>query len=210
MGKTIIKLTKDKVDAIDLTHLIEYIAWSPEHAKYFMAPAGNEIYKLLAYISKKLGAGGDGEEPVTVSDVGTLRGSSALALSYNDKVQVMTYDTTNHIMKADGTKTITFRPNVVRKIVSGQAVVSKIAESMVVVLDIDPHDGIEEAKFVTKLQQYGFKGLLVVDNIKISAAMQTFWDNVPASLKKVDVTSMGHWVGTGIIVFDPSTIDVVV
>jgi hypothetical protein len=201
-GNTI-KLTKDKVDAIDLGHLVEYISWSPEHAHYFTAPAGKEIYKLLAYISKKLAGG-------VVSDVGTFRGSSALALSYNENVQVDTFDTTNHIMKVDGTKTITYRTNISRKIVSGQAVISKIAESLVVVLDIDPHDGVEEAKFVTKLMQYGFKGLLVVDNIKIGIGMQAFWDNVPATLKKIDVTSLGHWVGTGIIVFDPKTLDVVV
>lgn len=197
-----INLKKTVVDEISLEVLSEYIAWVPDFAKYFILPAGQEIYKLLAAISKQLPA------EAVVSDVGTFVGSSALALSYNSDVHVMTYDVTNHIMKADGTKTITFRPNIARKIVSGQAVISKIAESLVVMLDIDPHDGIEEAKFVHKLKQLGFKGLLVVDNININDAMNNFWQNVPQELKKVDVTSVGHWVGTGIIVFDPSTIDI--
>lgn len=198
-----IDIRKSVIDAINLDSLVEYITWAPHFAKYFVLQGGQEIYKLLAAISNQL------PDDSHVSDVGTFIGSSALALSFNEKVQVMTYDTTNHIMKSDGTKTIAFRPNIKRTIVSGQAVISKIAESLVVMLDIDPHDGIEEAKFINKLRHLGFKGLLVVDNININSAMKTFWQNVPKDLKKIDVTDIGHWVGTGIIVFDPDTIDII-
>jgi predicted O-methyltransferase YrrM len=199
----LIRLSKESVNRVNLEHLVEYVEWSPEHAKYFLAAAGQEIYKLLTAISLQL-------DPCEVTDVGTHVGCSALALSANENVKVLTCDIVNHIMKTDGTKTIAFRPNITRKILSGQAIVSKIAQGMLVMIDIDPHNGVEELKFIHKLQQQGFKGLLVLDNIHIGPAMKACWDNVPANLKKIDVTSIGHWAGAGIIVFDPTTIDVVV
>jgi hypothetical protein len=38
--------------------------------------------------------------------------------------------------------------------------------------------------------------------------MKDFWNTIPENLTKYDVTDIGHWTGTGIIVFDPNTYDI--
>lgn len=201
--KTIV-LDKAELDSLSLDMLMQYISFSQEHVKFFLAPSGKEVYKLLASVSKQLDIG------AVVSDIGTFIGSSALALSFNDGVKVHTYDPVNHIPSAQHVTTILSRMNIKRTVVSGQALISKIAESTVVFLDIDPHNGIEETKIMTKLKELGFKGLLIVDNINCNKHMKHFWASVPKDLKKIDVTHIGHWIGTGIIVYDPNVIDVIV
>jgi predicted O-methyltransferase YrrM len=204
MVQKVIVLNRKEVDSLPLDMLTQYISFSQEHVKFFLAPSGKEVYKLLASVSKQLDIG------TVVSDIGTYIGSSALALSFNDGIKVHTYDPVSHIPSAQHVSTILSRMNIKRTVVSGQALISKIAESMVVFLDIDPHDGIEETKIMNKLIDLGFKGLLIVDNINCNKRMKHFWETVPKDMKKIDVTHIGHWIGTGIIVYDPNVIDVIV
>ena len=53
-----------------------------------------------------------------------------------------------------------------------------------------------------------YAGMVLCDDIHISQDMKNFWNDVP--LKKIDVTKYGHVTGTGIIVFDPTVVDVIV
>lgn len=193
-------LSKDKIDGTDLSSLHQYLEWNPQFLQFFSQKAGQEPYKLLGYISVQL----DG----VITDIGTQFGSSALALSLNNKVSVETYDKFKHIPDNNQIATIVNKPNIKYKILSAQTILSKIAESTVVYLDINTQDGTEEIKIIRQLEELNFKGLLIIDDIKLNKVMESVWSNVPKHLKKIDVTEFGHWSGTGIVVYNPQHIDV--
>ncbi len=200
---TVITLDKDAIQEIDLTPLSHHLDWKPEAKGFFLSDAGREHYKLLAYLSKYVS--GD------IVDIGTYWGASALALSYNDDVRVLTFDIVRNIPQFDPKIPITTplsRNNIKMYVASGQSVIAKISKCQFACLDIDPHDGIRETDFVNRLINHDFKGILLVDDINVNKEMRLFWENLPSNLKKLDVTHLGHASGTGIIVFDPSFIDV--
>jgi hypothetical protein len=202
-----IPLHKEAIDKIDLSPLTHHLSWNPQAKQFFLGDAGQEHYKLLAYLSQHIA----GE----VFDIGTLFGASALALSINDNSKVLTFDRTRFIPEVDPQNPATAslvtplsRPNIKMYVASGQAVIPRIAQSPLVVLDVDPHDGFQETDFVERLVRHDFKGILVVNDINLNKEMRWFWENIPHQLKKLDATHLGHHTGTGIIVFDPSFIDV--
>jgi hypothetical protein len=195
-----IPLDTTAISNIDLGDLSQYLNWNPTAKEYFLSNAGQEHYQLIAYLSQQI----SGE----VADVGTLFGASALALSINDKSLVYTFDIVRCIPDGNDLKTPLSRPNIKFYVAKGQAVIAKLAQCKLVILDVDPHDGNQETDIVNRLINHDFKGLLVVDDIHLNKGMKHFWDNIPTTLKKVDVTHIGHNTGTGIIIFDPSFIDV--
>lgn len=198
-----IVLSKEWIEDIDLSPLFKYLSWTPEYLKYFQQSAGQEAFKLLGYISKHCEG--------VATDIGTQYGSSALALSLNTDLHVDTYDkfkVVPSINPSDQVSSIEHKSNITYRILSGQSVMSKIAKSTVVYLDINTNDGIEEAKIISQLLQLEFKGILILDDIHLNDVMKNVWSNVPNKLKKIDATAFGHWSGTGIIVYDPSFLDV--
>ena len=195
-----IVLNKERIDDIDLSSLHQYLALNPQYLQFFTQKAGQEAYKLLGYISKHSNG--------VITDIGTQFGSSALALSLNDQVTVETYDKLKHIPDNNQVQTVVNKPNIKYKVLSAQTILSKIAESTVVYLDINTNDGSEELKIINKLEELKFKGLLIIDDIKLNTVMENVWNSVPKHLKKIDVTEFGHWSGTGIVVYNPQYIDV--
>jgi predicted O-methyltransferase YrrM len=188
------------VNMINLIPSLKYISWH-ENKQYFNQPGGAEHYKLLAYIAMQM------PKNSIIVDLGTFYGSSAIALSYNPEIEVHTYDIVDLIPK-DVKPTLNDIPNVKRYIKDCKECISSFKDNLVIVLDVDPHDGIQEKQVIQALVEIGYKGLVVCDDINLNQGMRDFWDSV--SLKKHDVTKYGHWTGTGVIVFDPQTIDVLV
>jgi len=161
-----------------------------EYVQYYSQPEGQEHYRLLEQIVQ-------GKRGVVV-DLGTLYGLSALALSRNPYVEVWSYDIVNHI-PADAP--IRLIPNISFRIKNGlEAIPDFVHRTDLIVLDIDPHDGIQEKQCVELLLEYGYRGMLICDDIHLNASMQKWWDAV--DLPKEDVTSRGHHSGTGIIHFN--------
>jgi predicted O-methyltransferase YrrM len=195
-----ITLTKAEVDAIDLTHLAHFLQWNPTYQQYFVQEAGKEPFKLIAFLSKKIGG--------VAMDMGTLFGSSALALSYNDSTQVMTLDTRKHIPDTQDVVTPLNRPNIRMLVASCQAVLPHASSADFIVLDIDINLKTEILKVINELLYYNFRGILVLDNIHVNQNMEYVWQNIPATVKKIDVSTIGHHTGTGILVYDPSHIDI--
>lgn len=195
-----IVVSKERVDDIDLSSLHQFLAWNPQYLQFFSQNAGQEAYKLLGYISM--------HSHGVITDIGTQFGSSALALSLNNQVNVETYDKFKHIPDNAQVQTITNRPNIKYKILSAQSIISKIAESTVVYLDINTENGNEEIKIINKLLELDYQGILIIDDIKLNKAMEHVWNSVPKQLKKLDVSEYGHWSGTGIVVYNPDNIDV--
>lgn len=193
----IIQINKQLVDSIDLTSLLNYIDWN-DNSKYFDLEAGKEHYKLIAYLATQI----TGKQYI---DIGTYFGFSALALSLDDNHQVVTYDVCDWIPD-NQTSTVKNKTNIEMKLmncVNDMDIVSKVD---LIILDIDPHDGVEEQVIIKALEENGFSGILLLDDIHLNKDMQMFWDNI--TQKKYDLTTVGHWSGTGALIFDPSRFDI--
>ena len=59
------------------------------------------------------------------------------------------------------------------------------------------HNGEDEMRILKKLYDMKYMGLLLFDDIVAFEKMRVFWNTV--QYKKHDITSVGHWSGTGII-----------
>ena len=77
VSKKTIKLDKDEIKSLDVSHL----AKQSLNANDWLT-AGQSEYRLYAWLSKQF-------NNTTILDVGTRTGGSALALSYNEKNNVI-------------------------------------------------------------------------------------------------------------------------
>jgi len=196
MSKTI-ELSKEAVDAWDLTGVVKYASWC-KNAQYFNREGGKEHYRLIGYLAHQIG----GEFFV---DIGTYMGLSALALSTVGK-KVVTYDVCDWIPDPDVEKlTVKTKDNVEFRIANCLHDMDELAKSDFIVLDIDPHDGGLEPVIMDALDKHGFKGVLFLDDIGLNADMKLFWNGI--TQKKYDATKYGHWSGSGVVVYDPSRFD---
>jgi hypothetical protein len=164
----------------------------PERVAYLHDPPGREPYKLLAFLSTLA------REGPTV-DIGTLHGSSALALSYGSS-HVVSYDVARLHRFPDHWRSVEFvLGNVLIPGPARDRFVELAARSRLVSLDVDPHDGEQERVFVALLGESRFRGCLVLDDIHLNPPMRRFWDAI--ELPKIDLTACGHTTGTGCVLF---------
>lgn len=150
-----------------------------------------EHYKLLSYFSNLF----EGE---IILDLGTRDGLSALVLSKNQKNKVVTYD-----LLPKPSEMISFEhliPNCEFKQMNVFDENEEIIKSSkLMFLDLDPHDGIQEKKFIEWLEKINYDGLIICDDIEWFPAMSRWWNELKQS--KYNVTKYGHGSGTGIIDF---------
>jgi hypothetical protein len=193
----ILKLpSTEELNQLEITDLFPYVMHF-ENKKYFDLPAGTEHYRLLAYVSLQFNRH-------TFLDVGTHVGMSALALAYNRTCKVITYDLVDKfqtpLLSARNRSNIEFK---VENILDKDSM-SIPSDCSCILLDTN-HEGQFEALFYAALQKAGYRGLLLLDDIYLNAEMKLFWNSI--AHKKVDLTHLGHWSGTGAVVFDPTFID---
>lgn len=169
----------------------------PIDAGEFYGRPGQQHYRLLSFLAAQF----TGQ---TILDIGTHKGSSALALSTNPANEVISFDIQRKVPLYD-------LPNVSFELANlWDPAVRKHWESTIlgaamIVLDIDPHDGPMELEFYEWLKAKNYKGLLVCDDIWYFKGMRdNFWFQVPTE-HKLDITPLGHWSGTGIIAFEPQS-----
>lgn len=175
------KPTKEQVDSIDLSIFKDRLSeW--RDLDFINSEPGKEHYKLLAYISTQF-------DNVLFTEVGTLDGCGALALSYNPTNKVQTFDISHSgvYCKVD--------ERVERKLVY-DGFVRECLKSPVIFYDTD-HNGILERQFLLDLYANGYKGMIIFDDIYLNEPMEEFWNSLQA--KKEDWTDIGHWSGTGIV-----------
>lgn len=152
-----------------------------------------EHYKLLTYLTKSI----DG---ITIIDAGTSQGHSCLALAQNEKNKVITYDIFDkHFSFFESHKNIEFKK---MDINNESPIIIKSAK--IILLDIDPHDGIQEIKFTNYLKEIGYKGYVICDDINLNQPMRNWWNSI--DIEKYDVTDIGHGTGTGIINYNDEKI----
>ena len=173
------------VTAINLRPLSRHAACD-EYRSYFLDTGLREHYQLLACLSTRF-------QDAHLFDIGTLKGYSALALSYNPHNRVISYDIDDHksVHHAEQLSNIEYR-------IGNALDAPELLSSALIFLDTE-HDGSFEAEVYYQLKQNGYKGLLVLDDIYLNDAMKRFWHNI--DLPREDVTDLGHWSGTGIVDF---------
>lgn len=176
-------LTQEELDTIKNVNLAfakNYV----NDAHYAQMTADREHYRLLAYLSSRM-------SNCTVYDIGTYRGLSAIALSANTTNQVVSYDIVDYVQCS--------KPDNVEFRIGDCYQDSELLKSPLISLDVDPHDGVFEPKFIQYLQDNNYHGILVLDDIHLNESMNNFWNQVTQT--KFDLTEYGHYSGTGLVVF---------
>ena len=184
----------ETLNNLDMDGLLRYINKVDESD--FMGNAGKEHYRLLAWLSHQW----DGE---TLIDIGTHKGSSSVALSHNERNRVLSFDIENRVNpslpKRDNVDYILH--DLMEEGDTPSEWMTEVLRSPLILLDIDPHEGTRELKFVKYLSDHKYSGILICDDVHHFEDMKNnFWSKVDTS-KKYDVTHLGHWSGTGVVDF---------
>lgn len=181
-------LTNLDLDKLDLSSIIRHINLK-EYQSYINAPSGQEHYRLLAWISLRY-------TNVNIFDIGTYLGCSSIALGYNINNKVISYDI------IDNKKLISHPNNCIYEIGDFRQD-DNILLSPCILIDVDPHDGIQEEIFHNFFIDNNYKGLVIWDDIYLSKNMTMWWNSIKEtdSIHKIDLTNLGHWSGTGAIVY---------
>jgi hypothetical protein len=192
MGVDSVTIDRVSIAAEDISHLGPYVTpW--KDSSIFWDPSGRQHYKLLANIARQFPEGS------VFTDLGTHLGYSALALSTVPSNKVITYDICDCIGAASPSPKT--KPNIVFNVKNCLDDMDTVAESQLIYLDVDPHDGIQEVAIFEELEKRGYKGVVILDDIHFNSAMEQFWQGITQS--KWDISHVGHYSGTGIVSFAP-------
>ena len=180
-----IKLDKDAIKSLDISHLA---AQSLNQNDWLTA--GQSEYRLYAWLSTQF-------NNTTILDVGTRTGGSALALSYNETNKVMSYD-----LQEQGASSGINKDNIQFNIKDFRDDETLDFDNIsIIMLDVDPHDGVQEEEMFEWLEDKGWKGLVLLDDIGPQwPEIEDFWNRI--TYPKINVTEVGHMSGTGLVNFD--------
>lgn len=165
----------------------------------FHKSPGIQHYKLLAYLSSLF-------NDVTIIEIGTHVGESAVALSYNKNNVIYTFDIIDKI--SQDKKQINNIKFIIGDVMINNEIRDKwkdiILSSKFIFLDVDPHNGIMEYDFYLFLKENNYDGFVVCDDIWYFKEMRdNFWYKIPNEYR-YDISHLGHWSGTGILTFNKS------
>jgi hypothetical protein len=155
---------------------------------------GEEHYILLSRFSALF-------DHQTILDVGTYKGLSALALSYNKLSTVISHDIKHNVIVDNMPENIELRICSDKTRIFNFDDFSKVK---LILLDIDPHDGIQEQKYLDMLLSVRYNGYVLLDDIHLHSVMENFWNSIEVGggiTEKRDLTNVGHWSGTGLLCF---------
>lgn len=159
----------------------------------FYGPPGKEHYRLLSHMSRQF-------NNRVIIDIGTHKGSSALALSVNPTNTIYSFDI-KHSSPMEDLSNVQFEIADLWTPSIRDAWEQRILGSAMIVLDIDPHHGGQEYELYLWLKKKDYKGLLLCDDIFFFKGMRdNFWYRIP-NREKLDITFLGHWSGTGVVSF---------
>lgn len=185
-----IKINKEDVKNMDLSSISHYQIIDGAD----FSEAGIEAYKLYAYLSTLIDNG-------KIIEVGTRYGRSAVALAFNPTNEVLSFD-----ILEQGASQIK-RDNISFKIENFMEASIDWDGVDIIMIDVDPHDGIKEREFMDFLTSKNWEGLLVLDDILPNwpvmlpgadpVAMNDWWNSLEG--EKFDVSDIGHFSGTGIL-----------
>lgn len=184
-----ITINKQTVINKDITHLKEYYLYQAGNdLRNFDLPAGETEFKLYAYMSEQI-------NNKIILDIGTRHGGSAIALSNNPKNHVISYDIVSwdsHVhLKKD---------NITLKICDFmQDIEIDYSKVDLIMIDVDPHDGLQEPIMINHLISLGWEGIILLDDISetLWPEINKMWNSLP--YEKYDLTDIGHMSGTGLV-----------
>lgn len=186
-----IEINKLKVLSKDLSSIYSYANYSNNADYYqFIDTYQSSIHalKLYAYLSEQV-------NDSVILDIGTKCGNSAVALSFNEKNKVISYD----LVDAWGYLENIKKENITFKI--GNFMEDNFInyeDVSIILIDVDPHDGKQEPPMIEFLEKNNWSGLILLDDIKWEfEELRKMWDNF--NYEKYDLTDIGHFSGTGLI-----------
>ncbi len=164
----------------------------------FFDVCGQQHYRLLSHLSTLF-------DNSIIIDIGTHKGSSALALSYNPTNTIHTFDIEERITNSCIKKinNIQFHSDNLFGDEGGKIKWNEtILKSSFIFLDVDPHNGTMEMELYNYLQENAYNGFVVCDDIwQFKEMRDKFWYQIPSE-NKYDLTEFGHSSGTGIFTFN--------
>ena len=166
---------------------------SVEDKNFFFGTPGSEYYRLLTYASTLYNNS-------NILDIGSNRGYSALALSYNKTNTIYSFDIVDNIF--DNIKPVNninfYKENIFEKEV-GEKWRQLILSCPFIFMSSNTHDGFNEFHFYNYLKSINYNGFIICNNIWYFKEMRDkFWYKINHE-ERYDITDVGHWSGTGII-----------
>ena len=180
-----ITLENKTLDALDMKSIEPKIT---TYHDYFTLPSGQEHYRLLRYLAKKISG--------SIVEIGTHAATSVVALQADTQHPIVTYDIVNEKHREfEDLTTVTFR---LCEFSDDTEYRDFILSAPMIFIDA-PHDGAFEMFCYQWLKDNGYKGLTIWDDIHLNEPMRQFWSQV--DLPKQDISKYGHITGTGAIFF---------
>lgn len=207
--------------AADFSASYPIVGHWPQHAQ--LLTKDNEHYKLLWHLTRQIteaAAQSSINNTIDLVDVGSSACLSVAAIAAGlsedriKNVRITTYDRAGLLtdqvkqlpdsaLSCAAARSVRIKPPGIDLLMDASLDVSN---AYLVAIDVEPHDGQYERSIIEHLMNEGYRGLIVIDEIRMNTAMANLWKWVP--LKKIDVTEIAHWSGTGIAICDPTFIDV--
>ena len=188
-----LKIVPECLNSLDLKELFQFSIWHSDY-RWLNKPAGTDPYRLYSYLSWQF------PPNITLIDIGTFVGNSALALSHNPNVKVISYNIQDDI--GNPKYSVKNKSNIELRIKNCIEDIDILLKSPLILLDT-MHNGDFEKELIELLIKNKYNGIVICDDIYLNNEMKLFWDWVP--IKKIDLTNIGHWSGTGAIIFDEKT-----
>lgn len=112
-------------------------------------------------------------------------------MAANKTNTVHTFDIANYV-------DVEFTDNIKQYDKGGNDIPTKLLKSAdIILLDVDPHDGLKEPIILKRIIDSGFKGLLIIDDADLNEGMRDFYNSI--ELRKELVR--WHHSGTGLVYF---------
>jgi len=208
-------LKKDYIEEVNKQIPLQFLNYfSKQGLVDYNMGIGVEHYKLFCCISHQIKNG-------IIIDIGTHHGNSAISLGYSltnknnnllysfDIKELIQYSCKNYFEK--------YKLNYRLENIFDENIKNKykqlLLSSTMIFIDIDPHNGLLEYEMYLWLKNNNYKGFILYDDIfiekghvannfdKTFANMTDFWNKIPEN-EKINLTSIGHWSGTGLVCFD--------
>lgn len=141
-----------------------------------------------------------------ILDLGTRKGTSAVAFADNRRNMVMTYDNRRYDFKGQWDD----RDNLRYEVLDVMALAPECYDNAAIIhLDLW-HDGDTESRWLETLDRSAFSGILIMDDAfhRKFPKLNTVYLGIPRR-KLILPTDIGHFTGTGIILYGDQEINIV-
>jgi hypothetical protein len=187
-------ISKSEVRSFDRSHLNEFALYEGNfEGQGFILdrdPRYEDPYNLYGYLSHKF-------NNTTILDIGTRSGNSAISFSSNPNNKVISFD----IKEWPSFKNLK-KDNIELRLGDFMQDTSiNYEEVSIIMIDVDPHDGLQEPPMLEFLRNIGWSGLLLLDDTgpNLFPAIYYMWMTIPE--EKFDLTDIAHFSGTGLLNF---------